>query len=110
MCIINELTTAKYNNTVVSLPYHLLDTTSCFPYKNDAPQIKTNSLQIKIIAIHNEIICFNESVTNIDNCVSLSANGSINFPKSDIALYFLAIYPSSISEIDDKVNRTNASM
>ena len=38
MCIINELTTAKYNNTVVSLPYHLLDTTSCFPYKNDAPQ------------------------------------------------------------------------
>ena len=46
----------------------------------------------------------------IDNCVSLSANGSANFPKSDVNLNFLAITPSNTSVRDDTVYNTKAAI
>lgn len=41
-------------------------------------------------------------------CVSLSANGSISFPKLDIKLNFLAINPSAISVKPDNVKNMKA--
>ena len=54
------------------------------------------------------IIPANDKAINVDICVVLSANGSINFPKLVIKLNFLAINPSSTSVAPDIVKNTNA--
>ena len=50
---------------------------------------------------------FNTNAPSVNNCVALSANGSINFPKSVIKLNFLAIKPSNTSVIPESVKNTN---
>jgi hypothetical protein len=63
-----------------------------------------------ITNIHKGIIFLETSIHNIDNCVILSANGSISFPKLVIKLNFLAIVPSNISVIPDKVRNIIANI
>ena len=67
-----------------------------------------NSFSKTIIKIHIGIIFVKTKDVSVEICVNLSANGSINFPKLDIKLYFLAIKPSAISVIPEIVKNTNA--
>ena len=53
-----------------------------------------------MITIHPCILPSSQSAIKAESTSSLSANGSINFPKLVIRLYFLAILPSNISVSD----------
>ena len=100
--------TNDWNNTVVSFPYHLLETTNFLPYKNDAPETISSSFTKTTTKIHKGITFFNVSIIKMETCVALSARGSISLPKFVIKLNFLAINPSNISVKAEMVRNINA--
>ena len=67
-----------------------------------------NSLAIITITIQHGILSSSINAIIADETRSLSASGSINFPKLVTRLYFLAILPSSISVIEANANIKSA--
>ena len=60
------------------------------------------------ITIHAGILFRSDSAMSAEHTSSLSARGSMNFPKLVTRLYFLAIFPSSISVSDAAMNIPSA--
>ena len=67
-----------------------------------------NSLATIIITIHGANVPSPTKQIMAEQTNSLSASGSMNFPKFVIRLYFLAIVPSSLSVIDAATKITSA--
>ena len=88
----------KYNATVANFPCHSAPVSSSALLNNTKRRInEIVSLTIKIPnGNHITGNCVKRQINTMP-CVTLSATGSINFPKSVIMLNFLAINPSTIS-------------
>ena len=97
-----------YKNTVPAFPYGFAGITilSRLRYRNAAPNIIISSLIKKGIRIHNGISLTVVKLISTAKLINLSARGSSIAPNLDVRLYFLAIYPSNISEIpaNKKIN------
>ena len=79
------------------LPYAIITKQFFLLYRIDATIIIISSFIVIIAKIQKGIIFLIISAEIVLIWVSLSAKGSINFPKSVIKLYFLAINPSNTS-------------
>ena len=96
---------------VLNLPYHFALLMVSVFLSTKHPPIKSVASLMNIITISAAIQRY--LITrqiSIAACVSLSATGSINFPKSDIMLNFLAILPSTTSVIPEIIITTVAQM
>ena len=86
--------------TVLILPQKFAAMTICFSAATKRKPLIINSLEIMAMTIHAGIRFNSTRQIKAEQTRSLSARGSINFPKSVTRLYFLAILPSNISVRD----------
>ncbi len=99
--------------TVLTFPSQLAAITrpSC-PHATSRIDVTANSRNITIAAaqMNTGRISANryKMERSAPNTINLSARGSINLPKLVIRLYFLAIFPSSISVRDVRINKAAA--
>ena len=95
-------------NVVLNLPHQLAAMTTPFSAATSLKPLIMNSLAIMITTIHDGILPRSIRQIMALHTSSLSAKGSINLPKFVTRLYFLAIFPSSISVRDATIKIASA--